>query len=420
MTLAEHFAAIADRAGAIDSLRYRGQARDFDVALIADSASAVLRNRSGRYTVDLSAAPDDAALRFRAADSTWEELFRSRPKPGFQTLYATAMAGHTEISGDMTLFGQYVFALELMLGKLPAEPAPTTAQDDVVIEPIAGRYLNLTYAGQRYRIYFEEAGRGIPLVCLHTAGADGRQYRAILNDERITGDFRVIAFDMPRHGKSSLAPGHGGDSYRLDTDFYVGIVMAVVRALGLVSPVVMGCSIGGRAVLHLAMRHAAELRAAIGLQSALHADGAGNDYSGARLNPLFRPDINGQELAAASVAAIMAPGSPLPERWETLWYYMQGGPGVFLGDLYYYFDDGDLRNRIEGGIDTDQCPLYLLTGEYDLSATPELTRQLAEEVGATHFEVMPELGHFPMSENPERFKQHLNPVLERIRDEARR
>ena len=38
------------------------------------------------------------------------------------------------------------------------------------IEPILGRYLHLDIFGRPHRIYFEEAGKGIPLVCLHTAG----------------------------------------------------------------------------------------------------------------------------------------------------------------------------------------------------------------------------------------------------------
>jgi hypothetical protein len=33
-----------------------------------------------------------------------------------------------------------------------------------------------------HRLYFEEAGYGIPLVCLHMAGADGRQFRHLLAD----------------------------------------------------------------------------------------------------------------------------------------------------------------------------------------------------------------------------------------------
>ena len=59
-----------------------------------------------------------------------------------------------------------------------------------------------------HRVYFEEAGPsdGIPLLCLHTAGSDGRQYRGLLNDPRITKNYRVIVFDMPWHGKSSPPP----------------------------------------------------------------------------------------------------------------------------------------------------------------------------------------------------------------------
>ena len=53
--------------------------------------------------------------------------------------------------------------------------------------------------------------------------------------------------------------------------------------------------------------------------------------------------------------------------------YMQGGPGVFKGDLYFYRVDGDLRDKVER-IDTEVCPLYLLTGEYDFSCTPEDTQ----------------------------------------------
>jgi pimeloyl-ACP methyl ester carboxylesterase len=57
--------------------------------------------------------------------------------------------------------------------------------------------------GEMYRIYFEESGEGIPLVCLHTAGSDGRQWRHLLADKELREEFRIIAFDMPWHGKSN-------------------------------------------------------------------------------------------------------------------------------------------------------------------------------------------------------------------------
>ncbi len=53
-------------------------------------------------------------------------------------------------------------------------------------EPIVGRYLPVVIEGEEHRIYVEEAGAGIPLLCLHTAGADSRQYRHVLNDAAVT------------------------------------------------------------------------------------------------------------------------------------------------------------------------------------------------------------------------------------------
>ena len=57
-------------------------------------------------------------------------------------------------------------------------------------EPIVGRYLPVDIDGERHRIFIEEAGSGIPLLCLHTAGNDTRQFRHIMNDPR---DHRAIS-----------------------------------------------------------------------------------------------------------------------------------------------------------------------------------------------------------------------------------
>ena len=88
-------------------------------------------------------------------------------------------------------------------------------------EPITGRYLNLTLLGKPQRLYVEEAGKGIPLLCLHTAGSDARQFRGLMNDRRITDHFRVIAFDMPWHGKSSPPEGWQREEYQLPSRDYV-------------------------------------------------------------------------------------------------------------------------------------------------------------------------------------------------------
>jgi pimeloyl-ACP methyl ester carboxylesterase len=276
------------------------------------------------------------------------------------------------------------------------------------VDPIVGRYVHVTLGGRAHRLYFEEAGAGIPLVCLHTAGADGRQFHHLMRDPAVTTHFRVLAFDLPWHGKSSPPAGWEREDYRLTAASYAETIRGFCAALALDRPVVMGCSIGGRIVLYLAIHHAAEFRALIGLEA---ADFQAPWYDTQWLN---RPDINGGEVCAGLVSGLIAPQSPDAARWETLWHYMQSGPGVFKGDLHFYRVDGDLRADI-GRIDTATCPLFLLTGEYDFSCTPEDTQRTAARIPGAEVTVMEALGHFPMSENPAQFRRYILPVLERIR-----
>lgn len=275
-------------------------------------------------------------------------------------------------------------------------------------EPILGRYATIEIGGRACRVYIEEAGQGIPLLCLHTAGSDGRQYRHMMTDPDITDHFRVIAFDLPWHGKSNPPVGFHDEEYRLTTDLYTDAILAVADAMELDRPAVIGCSMGGRIVLHLGAHHADRFRALIGVECADH------QTSWYDTSWLHRGDVHGGEVCAAMVSGLVAPQSPDEYRWETLWGYMQSGPGIFKGDLYFYREDSDFRDRTHL-IDTTRCPLYLLTGEYDYSCTPEDTLRTAAAIDGAEAVIMKECGHFPMSENPAVFRDHILPVLAEIR-----
>jgi len=409
------FDILETRANATENVRLHLAFEDFAFSIVNDGARIYAAVENGKLRLSETPPPRPVDFEMAASAAAWAEILGDEPKPGFQTLNAMRRTQHLIVAGDMIAYSRRLFLLELLFSNLSrgaeasTAPSPATAE----IDPIVGRYIRFQCEGRPHRIYFEEAGEGIPILCLHTAGSDGRQFRHILNDPEITKRFRVIAFDLPWHGKSSPPPGYEADVYKLTTDGYMAIVLAMVEALGLEKPVVMGCSIGGRAVLHLALRHGALFRAAIGLQSALYAERLSLGDPDPDMS-LHRPDIHGSKLAGANMAGMIAPQSPAAERWETMWHYMQGGPGIFHGDLNYYFADGDLRNGQADGLRASPCPLYLLNGEYDPSATPEMGREVAELAGAAHFEVMRGMGHFPMSENPALFRDYLLPVLAKI------
>jgi pimeloyl-ACP methyl ester carboxylesterase len=280
------------------------------------------------------------------------------------------------------------------------------------LSPIRGSYLYMTVQGDEYRVYFEEAGQGIPLVLMHTAGTDGRLYRHLLEDAEITRDFRLIAPDLPYHGKS-LPPTTRewwAEEYKLTTSFLFDFMLGLNRELELDRPVYMGASMGGHLAVDLAISHPEHYRAVIGLEAGLDT---AQTAPKKLLEWFFHPRI-GNEMKAALMHTMMSPTSPEHTRREVDFVYSQGAPAAFKGDLNYYGVEHDVTETAKT-IDTETCAMYILGGEYDWSGTPDVCRALHEAVPGSHYTLMRGLGHFPMTENPEAFKPFILRVLDDIR-----
>jgi pimeloyl-ACP methyl ester carboxylesterase len=281
-----------------------------------------------------------------------------------------------------------------------------------------GRYVYLELDGVEHRVYFEESGETsgavaarIPLLLQHTAGADGRQWRHLLEDRGLAEHFRMIAYDLPYHGKSLPPVGieWWKREYRLTKAFLMQVPLALSRALGLERPVFMGSSIGGHLALDLALHHPDEFRCVIGLEAAAATPGGYMDiWNHPRVSNAFKASV---------MYGLMAPTSPEAYRRETIWGYSQGAPSVFKGDLYYH-DVDHAMGQSAREIDTSRVAVWLLTGEYDWSTPPALSRAVADQIPGAHFQTMEGLGHFPMSEDPERFLDCVRPVLEKIAGSA--
>ena len=169
------------------------------------------------------------------------------------------------VRGDQLAFMQHCHIVRrvlevgrwLALDKTP--PAPTVPNPrrnlPTPLPPVTGRYVPMTARGLTHQIYFETTGTGRDLLCLHTAGADARQFHRLMSDTRLTTAHRLVAFDLPWHGRSPPPPGavHGG--WRLDTDLYVELIMGFVAAAQLDRPIVLGASMSGEICLELAYRH---------------------------------------------------------------------------------------------------------------------------------------------------------------------
>ena len=272
-----------------------------------------------------------------------------------------------------------------------------------------GRYVHLKLVdGLEYRVYFEEAGEGDTLLLLqHTAGADGRQWRHILEDQQLQKSYRMVAYDLPYHGKS-IPPTDKTwwqEEYKLTRDFLMSVPISLTEALNEERPVYMGSSIGGHLAIDLAVYHADKFKAVIGLETSPMT-------LGGVIDEFYHPRVS-NDFKASVMYGMMAPSSPESLRHETRWVYSQGAPVVFKGDLHYYAVEHDVRNTA-ASIKTDVCSVDILNGEYDWSGQPVFGEQLAEMIPGARYQTMKDLGHFPMSENPELFLKYVRPVLDRI------
>jgi pimeloyl-ACP methyl ester carboxylesterase len=258
-------------------------------------------------------------------------------------------------------------------------------------------------------VYFEEAGSGAPILLQHTAGCHGSQWRHLFERREITDRFRLIAYDLPFHGKSlpPVGPRWWAEEYLLTKDFLRAVPLQLAKALGLERPVFMGCSVGGLLALDLARRHPDVFSAVISLEGALKI---GGDLS--RLDALWHPQVS-NEYKARLMNGLMSPTSPEAYRKETSAVYAAGWPPAFRGDLYYYLVDYDLTDAA-AAIDTARTPVHILTGEYDGSGTLEHGQAAHAAIAGSTWAGMPGVGHFPMSENPEAFLAHLRPVLDAV------
>ncbi|GAA5164360.1 hypothetical protein GCM10023321_52700 [Pseudonocardia eucalypti] len=347
---------------------------------------------------------------FTVSRREWAEFVTRPTGRGLTSAQAlVATRGADRVRGSREIWARAAGTLDLLLEALrdrvrPAEPPrPDPTPPPPGLSPIEGRYLHVAVDGEPRRIYFEAAGNGRPLLCLHTAGADSRQFRHLLEDATLTSRYRVIAFDMPWHGRSDPPDDWRHRRYALTTRTYAATVLAVMDALELTELVLMGCSMGGAIALYLASTQGERFTAVCALEGGLGNPGRFVDWT-------HRADVDHSAFLTSWVGGLIAPGSPPGPRAQTLWGYAQSGPGVYQGDTHFYSRD---LPELAADLGPAKCPLYVFSGEYDYSATTEMSRAAAEKLGGTLIE-MPGRGHFPMSENPAAFAEDVFPLLLRL------
>jgi len=410
-----------------DSMSAHAWMRGLVTAALADPAVARLAGRLTQrlvLVVDQAAVPvvdgtgEDSIVSAHAPASVWREMLVALPSPGRQSMGAAMRANcGFELRGEPVRIAQAIPLLELLIEAMrtaaagpDAATASTGPTAPVPLERLESRYLRIDWPANDHCWIFEEAA-GDPsqpvMLLLHTAGADSRQWHALMTDPELGRHWRLAAFDMPCHGRSRPSAGWRGEPWQLDTERYLACIRAWMRAAGHTRVAIAGCSMGAAIGLAFLARHPELALGAILLETPFRSPGR-------RTPMLDHPAVHGGRFGAAWVQALLSQHSPAAERRFATWIYSQAGPGVYEGDLAFYSDEFDAAHHV-GAIDAGRTPLWLMTGDYDYSASPADSRRVADAIPGARFVEMNGLGHFPMTENPARLLEHFRPAAIELR-----
>ena len=398
------------------------------VTIAIDDHAAKLTVIDGQIAGVETAASSSSAtdgIELRATTEAWEKILSQSPQPGWVGI---AHVHDLQYAGDPLERAAYHGALRRLVqlmrdqlhGAIEEAWAPEVSR---TVDAIVGRYVYLDIEGIQYRVYYEESGNpdGIPLLMQHTAGSDARQWQHVLNDADYQQDYRLIAYDLPFHGRST-PPARlqwWKHQYRPTKPWLFGFIDSLRGALDISRPVFMGCSIGGLMAPVLARERAHEYRAVIGVNAGVLRDSGSPPVARemthlVNLFDVYHHPRVGNDWKASGVLDLMAPASPTETQRETSWIYGSGAPPVFLGDIISYCMDFNLSESEAREIDTNVIPVFLLSGEYDPLTIDGGSALLASWIAGSKYEVIPTAGHFAPSDNPGKFKEALDPALKYI------
>jgi pimeloyl-ACP methyl ester carboxylesterase len=255
------------------------------------------------------------------------------------------------------------------------------------------------------QIYYHASGAGRPLILVHAGICDSRMWEdqvPVFNK-----GYQVIRYDMRGYGRSSMPEGDFSHSSDLE---------GLLSALEIEKAEFIGCSMGGRVVIELALDHPESVSAMV--------------------------------LAAAAVSGYDFEAEP-PPQWDEMVSAFNGGDFARAAELEcQIWVDGPLRTpedldpglrrrviemdvialaneaRQEGQeirrppaaprLGEIQVPTLIIAGEQDQPDLVQVARAMHAGLAGSQLVVMEGVAHLPNMEKPDEFNRLVMDFLTRI------
>lgn len=366
------------------------------IGVKSDGGSWSIDARDGQVlsvTTGLALTGDDIVL--SAPDREWARILDGKtdwfeatsPGMGELTFEGNAVAALSNIKPMWRLL------MAMSKAGKPAQAAGPFSPDPVPSgREILGRYVDV----DGLRVHYEEAGSGQPIVCIHAACQDTLMYRHVLDG--LSDSYRVISIDAPGHGKT-MEPAGGPLN---DISDFAAFNERFIDALGLVDPIIVGCSMGGNMVLEMGARRPSFYKGIVSCEGA--------DYTPS-VSPFFLDilNINAPQILECWSQSLTGYRTPPDRAREVVWQITRVRPEYAVGDLTGYagFDKRDVVGSITS-------PVLLLRGDADWLVSQEKVEETSGRIPGSRISVLAGTGHYPMIENPVEFNQEIRSFAESV------
>ena len=250
-----------------------------------------------------------------------------------------------------------------------------------------------------------EAGNGPPLVLLHALGESAFDWRWVLR--ALARTHRVYAPDLPGFGDSAKPTADYSPA------FFERFAVGFLDALGLERAAVVGNSLGGLIALRLALSEPARVGALVLVDSA----GLGRSVTFA-LRSLTTPGYGELSIAWSKTPAgaagrawakarlLFAHPQLAPAGWTAEQYRLAQLPGFLeaaLAALRAQMDPGGQREVLLDRLPHLESPTLVVWGALDRVFPSSQGRDAASRLPKGSLALIPECGHMPHVERPDRF-----------------
>ena len=250
------------------------------------------------------------------------------------------------------------------------------------------------------RTFYVEHGSGDPVLLVHGLGGTGTGiFKRLLAP--LSGQHRVIAYDLRGSGQSSVTPGP------YTVELLADDVDALLAALGLDAVTLVGHSLGGGIVLDYAATRPARVRAAIGIGAVTGLPEQGKQGMEARARTVER---QGMAAIAETVATNgLAPSfrETNPEELEALVALIAANDPAGYAAQCRALVAIDVTSRL-GEI---RCPVLLVCGEQDQASPPAANKTNAALIPNARLVELADTAHIIPWEKPDELFAELTAFL---------